>query len=198
VNTARHVLDIHRRPPRRSAPEAQALLEVPAGYGGRGRWLVDSDAPALQTLLDRCRHEVALATGAARGADAARLLRMGGPATAGAAPEDRFVAGIFSDEGELNAFVDVVRDHPAPGVFSISSLVVRPELRGCGVAAQVLEAVEAWARAEGATAVHLHVSRRNAGAMAFALRAGFADAGDAPARPGFEGIARLAQMARSV
>jgi GNAT superfamily N-acetyltransferase len=194
-----HALAPQQDPPpaRALAPEAAAILDVPAGYGGRGAWLDAADAPALARLLTHCRHEVALALGGAGPCEALRLLREGVPGTPGAAPRDRLAVGLFDGAGEMRAFVEVVRQHPERGGFCISALVVHPDLRCCGVAGDIVDAVERWARAEGARALHLHVPRRNAGAVAFALRSGFALAPD-PRVGGAPRDARLALMSRRI
>ena len=163
---------------RPAALEAYALLDVPAGYDGWGEWLGPDAAPALADLLAECQHEVVLSLGRPSAWEAAPVLEEGAPGAGGAEPADRFAAGLFGFDGQLNAFVQVVRAHPSPDAFTIAALVVRPELRGCGVAAQLVEAVEAWARADGARALRLHIPRRNPGAVAFALRSGFEERGD--------------------
>jgi GNAT superfamily N-acetyltransferase len=161
--------------------EAEALLEVPAGYGGRGAWLGPGDAAALAPLLSRCRDEGALVL-ARRACDAARLLEVGAPGMPRAPAAARHLAGLFDARGEMTAFIEVVRDHTGRGTWSIPALLVREDLRNCGIGGQLVEAVERWARAEGARELELHVRRGNVGALRFALRSGFEDRGPTPVR----------------
>ena len=162
-----------RREARELPPEANALLDIPAGYGGRGAWLGVDDAPALAGLLAPCRPELALSLCDRAAWEAKRLLSDGAPSVRDVDARDRFAAGLFDAEGDMNAYIEVSRGYPDRRAFTISALVVRPELRGCGIAGMLVEAVERWARAEGARALHLQLAPRNAGAVAFALRSGF-------------------------
>jgi ribosomal protein S18 acetylase RimI-like enzyme len=68
---------------------------------------------------------------------------------------------------------------PADGAY-LSRLVVAPERRGSGLAAELLARVERRAAGAGLPQLSLHVRRDNARALAFYARAGYrpADAGD--------------------
>jgi GNAT superfamily N-acetyltransferase len=183
---------------RRLAPEAHAVLEVPAGYGGRGEWLLLEDAPRLARLLEACRHEVKLTLGGLpRPGDATRMLLEGPPGSPGAPPANRFIAGLSNADGDLTALLDVVRDYPSRGIWCIAALIVRPDLRGCGIAAELVERLERWAHAEGGRALHFPLSRLDTGSIHFARRCGFVDHGDVVFREAARGL-RLAIMARPV
>jgi GNAT superfamily N-acetyltransferase len=174
--------------------EAEALLDVPAGYGGRGAWLDASDAPALGQLLASCGEEVALVLGRRRSYDAALLIEVGAPGAPRAPAGARHMAGLFDGRGEMTAFVEIVRDHAASGTWRIPVIAVRHDLRNCGIGGQILEAVEDWARAEGARELELRVPRGNVGALRFALRSGFEDHGEAAVRR--VGVPERATMVR--
>lgn len=64
------------------------------------------------------------------------------------------------------------------GSRELVSLFVAPEARGRGVARALLDAGVAWARAEGASVVHLWSNVENAAAMRVYARAGFAPVGE--------------------
>ena len=155
---------------RPARPEAQALLDVPAAYGGRGAWIDRSSAPQLRRLLERCRDDMALYR-AAPPKDAVPLPDELG--RAGAEGKRFFFAGLFDSYGELCAVVDVVRPEPQDGRWWIGLFLVRPDLRGRGIGGAVVEAIEDWARAEGGRAIFLAVQCRNAAALQFARRTGF-------------------------
>jgi GNAT superfamily N-acetyltransferase len=57
-------------------------------------------------------------------------------------------------------------------------MYVHPDARGAGVAAALIDAVVAWAAAEGATELVLSVKRANAVARRAYLRHGFVDHGE--------------------
>ena len=66
-----------------------------------------------------------------------------------------------------------------PDARAVISMWVDAPHRGKGVAALLLDVVERWARAEGATALVLRVSDRNERAARFYVRRGFVPTGDA-------------------
>jgi GNAT superfamily N-acetyltransferase len=165
------------------------LLEVPAGYGGCGAWIDHRHHPQLARLLERCREDMALHRGAAPSQLVASVIP---PGPRGAPRRDRFRAGLFDGEGEMSAVVQVVRNHPASGAWWLGAVLVRPDLRGCGIGGSVIEALEEWVRAEGGGAIHLELQRRNAGALAFARRTGFVEHRDG------QGGAATARLVRSL
>jgi GNAT superfamily N-acetyltransferase len=170
-----------RRVPLR--PEARALLEVPAAYGGRGAWMERRYWPQLRRFLERCREDLALYRGKARvSVGAARL--GGALAGVGEGRKRCFLAGLFDSAGELCAVVDVTRREPGVGEWWIGLILVRPDLRGRGIGAAVVDAVEEWVRAEGGRAIFLAVQRRNAAALCFARRTGFVPHAEATASAG--------------
>ena len=165
--------------------EAQLLLDVPAAYGGRGAWLDRRSWPQLQLLLERCREDLALYHGTTPGKAAARLLARIDPP--GGGRRRCFLAGLFDWNGELCAVVDVTRREPDDGDWWLGLILVRPDLRGRGIGADVVQALEQWVRAEGGRAIFVAVQRRNLPALHFARRTGFVLEGEtssAPSGPG--------------
>jgi GNAT superfamily N-acetyltransferase len=55
----------------------------------------------------------------------------------------------------------------------VEDLVVAEEERGRGIGRRLLDAIEAWARAEGAARLQLLADRENAPALAFYARLGW-------------------------
>jgi GNAT superfamily N-acetyltransferase len=175
-------------PLRTRAPcAADALLLVPAAYGGRGAFLCAAQRPEVEAFLERCREDLALlAPGAAPRDLAAAMVDL---------PCDRFgqqrvVAGLFDGEGELGAVLDVVRAEPGGRVWTIAAVIVRPDLRGRGIAAALLDALEEWVKADGGEAICFSVDRRNRPAVNLARRAGFAPRGTAPRERNVEDLVR--------
>ena len=60
-----------------------------------------------------------------------------------------------------------------PGTHWLFGMYVSPSARGTGLAGALVDAVAAWARAEGGTALHLHVTESVARARRFYEKMGF-------------------------
>ena len=60
-----------------------------------------------------------------------------------------------------------------PGVVELISMFVRPQARGRGVGAALIDAVIGWARARDASSVHLWVTETNSSARLLYERRGF-------------------------
>jgi GNAT superfamily N-acetyltransferase len=89
-----------------------------------------------------------------------------------------FFAG---DKGLVRTAADAAR----PGVFFIHSMWVAPEARGQGLAAKLLDAAEAWAKAHGAAECELMVTDRAPAARRLYERQGYlADGHTEPGRHG--------------
>ena len=83
---------------------------------------------------------------------------------------------VIEDAGEIVGSVSVVRewsDWHAGHYWWIQSMFVRPAYRGRGLMAQLLDAVEAEARARGAVELRLYVHHGNASAIRAYERDGF-------------------------
>jgi GNAT superfamily N-acetyltransferase len=65
-----------------------------------------------------------------------------------------------------------------PGTWWLFAMYVAPRVRGTGVADLLVEHVGAWARAEGATELYLHVTELVPRARAFYEKAGFRPTGE--------------------
>lgn len=163
--------------------EAERLLEVPVP-GGFGAWLDENWRAELQALVERCGVELALVYG--QPPDPGVAARILGDLPPGRTFEDKFVVGVFDARGRLSGVLSVIRDHPAPGRWTVNLLLVAPEERGRGLAGEMLASLEAWVRSEGGVAIHLEAKGHNPAGTAFALRAGFERAAD----PGGTGYVR--------
>lgn len=65
-----------------------------------------------------------------------------------------------------------------PGTRWLYGMYVAPDMRGTGVAGQLVGAVEQWARGEGVSSLYLHVTETLARARGFYERTGFCLTGD--------------------
>jgi GNAT superfamily N-acetyltransferase len=170
-----------RRNGRPTSRAAQLLLDVPAAYGGRGAWMDGRSSPQLRRLLERCREDLALFHGTTPRKCIDQVLE--GVRLPAARRRRCFMAGLFDSAGELCAVVDVARSEPG-GEWWLGVILVRPDLRGRGIGAGVLEALEHWVRAEGGRAIHVALQRRNRPALHFARRSGFVVNGEAAGAAG--------------
>jgi len=69
-------------------------------------------------------------------------------------------------------------DEPGAPARWLYGMYVTSRVRGDGTASALVEAVADWARHEGATSLHLHVTRDAPRAHAFYRKIGFVDHGD--------------------
>ena len=79
--------------------------------------------------------------------------------------------GLFATG--LVGVVEVVRDWPRAGTQNIGLLLLDPAARGRGAGAEILDAVDAWATANGAATLRISVDPANVDGMRFWQRHGF-------------------------
>ena len=94
-----------------------------------------------------------------------------------------------------DAAVAIVCGLPAEPEWSLFSMWVAPEARRGGVGSSLIEAVAAWARAEGFQRLLLDVADGNASAMALYTQAGFVATGVVGTLPPPRAHIREIQMA---
>jgi GNAT superfamily N-acetyltransferase len=125
--------------------------------------LAAEDAVALKELFAACDGTGELTCGLPAGSpDDPREVHP--PAAA-----EALSIGVF--EGEDTAgIVDVFRDVPAPGVWTVGLLMVETGRRGTALGRDVVKALGTWARESGARRLRVGVP---AGAEAFWYEAGF-------------------------
>jgi GNAT superfamily N-acetyltransferase len=138
---------------------------------GAGRWLDAGSARDLQELIDACHDDLRLATGDEPGADDARAML--GSCPADVTPAQRLTLGVYDGDGALAAAVDAYRDFPHAVAWTLAVLLVRPDLRGRGLATGVLSRLERVATDHGGTAVHVVAPARNRAMLQLLRRAGY-------------------------
>jgi GNAT superfamily N-acetyltransferase len=84
-----------------------------------------------------------------------------------------------------------------PGTRWLYGMYVAPDMRGTGVAGQLVGVVEQWARGEGVSSLYLHVTEKLARARGFYERIGFRSTGDVIAM-GRDPSLRLVTMVKNL
>jgi GNAT superfamily N-acetyltransferase len=161
---------------------ARILLDMPAAGDMPRTWMDRRAWPQLRRLLERCREDLALMQATTPTNGARRLV-----ATPSPFPPGRgrcCLAGVIDSSGELSALADVTRSEPSRGEWWLGLILVRPDVRGRGIGASTVEALETWARAEGGRAIFSAVQRRNVPALHFARRTGFVLRGETAGHEG--------------
>jgi GNAT superfamily N-acetyltransferase len=167
---------------------AEALLEVPAAYGGWGAFLGERAHCEVRRFLLHCREDLALhGAGSDPEEEVADLLRSLPREGLG---ERRILVGLFGADGELLALLDAARAGHDEGGWRLAGVLVRPDVRGRGIGAGLVEALEEWVRGLGGRAIHLAVQRRNRQALHFARRSGFSPSLAPPGEAFLEHLAR--------
>jgi GNAT superfamily N-acetyltransferase len=157
---------------RQGGPEDRERADRPLRFReGSARWLGAESQPDLQALLERCREDLRLATGGDPDANDAREILTQRPP--GAAEHQRLTLGVYDAAGALVAALDAYRDFPQPASWYVAVVLVRPDLRGRGLATGLLARLERLAFAEGGTAIHVIAPARHPAVLQLFGRAGY-------------------------
>ena len=84
---------------------------------------------------------------------------------------------ILEEAAGTRGIVSGLRDETDPAVVQLMAMWVHPQIRGSGGADELVAAVVAWARSEGAKVVRLKVIQGNDRARGFYERMGFRTTG---------------------
>jgi ribosomal protein S18 acetylase RimI-like enzyme len=150
-----------------------------------------ADVRALQEVMDAARDYFELTEGAPAGpgaaaaliaeteADSERRVFLLWTVPSSARPERRPRAAGPESKGETEpiGFLDLHLHQPEPGVAHAGVLALRPEARGRGLGAELVEALCAALRAEGFGALRASVGDENPTARAFWERVGLGEVG---------------------
>lgn len=87
--------------------------------------------------------------------------------------DDKFLLGIIDDQDVLVGHLDLIRDHPDDGVWTIGVFLLAPDVRGSGLGTEILERTAQWAATRGARTLRIDVVDWNERGLRFLERAGF-------------------------
>ncbi|WP_375768904.1 GNAT family N-acetyltransferase [Archangium gephyra] len=142
---------------------------------GHVKRLGADDAPALQSLLERCRDFLELTHEAPRPGAAEHFLTH---LPDGKTLEDKFVLGLYVGEvDELSGVIDIVRHWPVKDEWIIGTFLLDPTRRNAGLGARVHRDLERWVRGQGGTGLRLVVQVQNPAGLRFWQRRGYAITG---------------------
>jgi GNAT superfamily N-acetyltransferase len=133
--------------------------------------LGSSDEADLQDLHERCSDYYQLIEGGPTRPTSAREDLAELPP--GKELADKFYFGIYATARRLVGALEMARDLPSPGEWWLALLLLDPRMRGRGLGARLLEAVNQWVRRQGGSAVSLAVLEQNTRAERFWREHGF-------------------------
>jgi RimJ/RimL family protein N-acetyltransferase len=143
------------------------------GPGGRhtARRLAPPDLADLQALFERAADYFETATGHPPAPDEAERAFVGGPPTV--AVSDKLTIGIFDDADALVGVLDAIPDFPAEGTCTVGLLLLEPAVRGRGIGASALTALEAHMTERGTRRFRTAVVAHHAPGLRFLERQGY-------------------------
>jgi GNAT superfamily N-acetyltransferase len=134
--------------------------------------LVDRDLPALQRFFEANADYFELVNGAPPPVGEAAD-EMHGALPPGWPYTKKWILGLRDDAGSMRAMVNIVSDLLAGGVWHVGTFIVSPPWRGTGAARRWYDALESWARINGAHWIRLGVVVGNARAASFWAACGY-------------------------
>lgn len=138
------------------------------------RELTQSDAPALQALLERCSDYYERVVGCAPGPAEAQGLYAALPE--GVDSYERKLLAAIELGDRMVGVVDIIRDWPQTGTWILGLLMLEPAARERGLGSAVAGIVEERARSGGALRLRIGVAAVNDGARRFWERLGYEEA----------------------
>ena len=120
---------------------------------------------SLQGLCERCSDYYEIVEGRAPRADAAHEIITELPL--GKEYDDKFVLGIYNHYSSLVGVIDLVRNYPREGIWTIGLLLLDPCERGKGLGRRVQEALVKTASESGAKTLRIGVASDNHRAFDF-------------------------------
>jgi ribosomal protein S18 acetylase RimI-like enzyme len=140
-----------------------------AGY--RIAELTPDDGEQLQALFERNPGYFRDVFGSSPGPAEAQSTYSGLPE--GKEYADKFLVGCFTENDVLVAALDMTRNYPVEGTWTIGLIFIDESLRRTGLATRLLEGLESGIRAQGGRVLRVGVAFQNERALNFWLNRGF-------------------------
>ena len=123
------------------------------------------DKDSLQQLCESCLDYYDIVEGRTPQADAAEEILTEMPPNTD--KEDKFVLGIYNQDELLVGVVDLIRNFPAEGEWTIGLLMIDPRERGKGLGRRIHEGLVKDASDSGAKILRIGVAQDNHNAYGF-------------------------------
>jgi RimJ/RimL family protein N-acetyltransferase len=139
----------------------------------RGLTAVALDAEngaSLEELFARCNDYFELTFGLPPGPAEVQSAFVALPE--GKSYDDKFLLGMF-DADRLTGHVDIIRDYPESGHWTLGLILLEPDARSDGLGTEVMTALAAWVRDQGGSMLRAGVVAWNLPALRYFERAGF-------------------------
>lgn len=170
---------MHETPAPPAGPAEAADLGAFAAVGLQARTLAPADVPLLQALFEANAEYFEFSNGVPPAPDAA-VLEFEERPPAHLPFTRHWVVGVGAAPDRLEAAMFVVADLGVPGVWHLALLLVDHAQRGGGLAPRAVQALETWARTEGAQWLRLGVIQGNTRAERFWAACGFSETRQRP------------------
>lgn len=128
-------------------------------------------AADLQALYERCTdyHQLYEGIPTRPTTAAEELLAL----PSGKGLRDKFALGIYTADGALIGYLDLIRDFPRAGEWWLGLLMLDPRVRAKGLGSAVYHGAAEWTARRGAGAIWLAVLEQNSSVERFWKRHGF-------------------------
>jgi ribosomal protein S18 acetylase RimI-like enzyme len=135
------------------------------------RRLYEDDRAAAAALCEKCGdYFYMLHSSGPSGQDIEEIFNELPP---GKTTDDKFVLGIFDSANEMSGIVDIIRDYPSRGEWTLGLLLIAPDARRKGLGAAVHQALADQTARLGAKVLRLGVLEENKSAVDFWTRLGY-------------------------
>jgi len=154
-----------------SSDQTHALFEI---NGDKAIALTPADVPTIQAFFEKNPEYFLMAEGTSPGPTQAeeefeQALPPGWSFT------QKWSIAALDAHGKVDAYIAMVSDMLAPGVWHLGLFMVSTDKHGQGYATQIYEALEAWVKASGAQWLRLGVFVGNTRAERFWQRCGYVE-----------------------
>lgn len=135
------------------------------------RELRQTDIAAVQRLFEKCADYVQIVDGEEVSPAMAEEIFVSRPP--GRSLKDKFLFGLFDQQGELAGLLEGMRNYPDAGTWWIGLLMLAPEARGQGTGRSLVDAFSTYVSRHDGAAIMLGVVEDNQPAYEFWQRIGF-------------------------
>lgn len=137
------------------------------------RLLSGDDELDVQALCERCSDFSELIEGRPPEKDAGHSILFDLPPNKEL--KDKYVYGVYSENGDLVAVIDMVKDYKVTGEWIIGLMMIDPNERGNGLGRRLHELLKAWVLSEQGSKLRIGVVEENRRAYKFWREMGYVE-----------------------